>query len=170
MLAQRVPYITATCLSYLADEEIGFVKPDSSPAVYAANLDEQLQKHRFLQYAVLNLWTHFLQADNAPLSPESDSSKLSASLAAFFDNEVNIVRWLQLYQLLGGATKKRSIEVFHPDSDLFASLKQYPSFQRLGPTNSDMFVRWDRWVLKTPLTAVTAHPLRLQLFSTSQTS
>lgn len=162
VLAKRVPYLAAICLTYLAYDDISFVKVDSSHAGYAANIDEQLRKHRFLQYAVLNLWTHFSPCEATSLS--SSDNELSKSLAYFFSNEKNLVKWLQLYQLLGGATEPRAGGAFHPDASLFTSLKQYPTFRKLGSPNSNMFVRWDRWISEDSFNGHYCSPITIAAF------
>ncbi|KAK3387786.1 hypothetical protein B0H63DRAFT_559240 [Podospora didyma] len=160
-LTKRTPSLAATCLTYLAYADIDFVKADGSPDVYAANLDEHLRKYKFLRYASLNLWAHLPLSDDGS-SPSSN--ELQSSLAFFFKDEKNLVRWLQLYQLLGEASKPRSKETFHPHASGFACLKDYPGFSNLGTTPSNMFVRWDRWVSEDSFNGHFCSPITIAAF------
>jgi len=160
--ARRLPYLAACCLAYLADPDIDFVKPDSSKFVFAANREEHLAKHKFLHYAALNLWEHFPQLDDG--ADSASSSGLKIALASFFSTEKSLVKWLQLYQVLGGTAKLGRKGEFHPEARRFASLKKYPPFGQLGFTDGKMFVRWDRWVSEDTLNGHHCSPITIASF------
>ncbi|KAK0722623.1 hypothetical protein B0T26DRAFT_703460 [Lasiosphaeria miniovina] len=168
MLTKKAPHLAATCLTYLAYSDIDFVTADSSPDVYAARLDQHLHTYKFLRYAALNLWTHF--PDGFSFSSGSADPDLTRALDFFFADEKNMVKWLQLYQLLGELATPRSSSsssrsAFHPQAPRFAGLRQrYAGFRRLGPTASGLFVRWDRWKSEDSFNGNHCSPLTVAAF------
>lgn len=165
VLAKRVPHLAATCLTYLAYDDIDYVKPDKSLSVYGASLDKHLQNHPFLRYAAMELWTHF-----APVEDDTSTSakELVEAISHFFKNEKNLVKWLQLYQLLGGvsANRNRGEDGFHPGSARFVGLVQSQTIlQKLGcPAGNNMFSRWDRWTNEDAFNGNYCTPITIAAF------
>ena len=149
VLAKRVPCLAATCLTYIAYDDVTFVQPNKHLDAYAANLNTQLQLHPFLRYATLELWTHFEPVEDDDTSSAGD---LTVALSRFFANESSLVKWLQLYQLLGGLSNDRSQDEdrFHPEADRFAELvRTHDALRNLGtPAGNNLFSRWDRWAME----------------------
>jgi len=158
----RSPHLSAVCLTYLACDDISFVHPSSSDELYAERLRLHLAEHPFLQYASLGLWDHF--PDN--LDGNAVVADLDGALTRFFSTGRNTVRWVQLYQLLGGAGKRPSNlhSVFHPDATDFDYLKRYPAFRKLGATESKLFVRWDRWIAERFFNGHSCSPITIAAF------
>src|SRR5262249_17812258 len=111
---RRLPYIAACCLRYLADPDVDYVRPNRSPSAFAADLNKHLAQHKLLQYAALNVWEHFPRPDDAEAF--SKGSELELSLASFFSLEKTVVKWLQLYQALGGMAGPVGSHKFHPET------------------------------------------------------
>ncbi|KAK4164005.1 hypothetical protein QBC43DRAFT_300695 [Cladorrhinum sp. PSN259] len=146
VLAKRGPHLAATCLTYLTYDDIDYVRPNESLSAYAGSIDQHLQNHPFLRYAAIELWTHFPSVED---DISTSSKELAEAISRFFEKEKNLVKWLQLYQLLGGisANENRGEDRFHPESDRFAGLvRSQTILQKLGcPAGNKLFSRWDRW-------------------------
>ena len=139
-------YCAGVCLTYLSAENIDFVPEDKDPRIYSRNLDIYLAQHPFIRYCALNWWKHL------PL-PLSDSDQttplLGNAIELFTSSQKSIVRWMQLFQLLGGlhgkeiaqATLFRSPE--SPYAWRFADKSSL--FHHLWLAPSGLFTRWQRW-------------------------
>ena len=137
---------TAIYLTYLAYEEHGFIPDNIDPDEYDEKLLHHLKQRPFLEYCALNWWKHLPHPQSTTYL---DQEELSQSVKLFTSNQLAIVRWIQLFQLLdaGRDCMNRDPILFQPTKSPYTLLyiDTTSAFSNIWYPPSGLFSRWHRW-------------------------
>ena len=161
----RNAHSAAICLTYLAYEEHGFVPDDIDPDEYDENLLHHLKQRPFLEYCALNWWKHLPHPQS---TTHLDHEELSQSVKLFTSNQLAIVRWIQLFQLLDGGRDcmNRDPILFQPTESPYTLLYSdtASSFSNLWYPPSGLFYRWHRWTTEITFNGRHSTPIGIAAF------
>jgi hypothetical protein len=130
-------HIVRACITSLSFLDVNLKQHSTIATSPKEQLQNFLARYPFLTYATMNWWKHLDV-------PFIEMKELRNTTSRFLRSFENTVRWLQLYQYL---------LQFHPVEDASVYPSSVPGWHciqsfrdaHLGPNETKLFDRWDRW-------------------------